>query len=148
MQMLHIDGLLCRSYVNNIGLASFLFGLGMQFGVHFLSGYLFNKTAYIVNSLVGILLLTLGAVLMEASPFMKKNAGDDEDDWFPAKRDDLTKEHSLFIFCRADFDEGYFNGEDELEARVDKTQDQLEKLDAKFDVIQKMIEEKLKPNNS
>jgi hypothetical protein len=132
--------LFCKPYIFWIGVVIFVTGICMQVGVHVIPPDIWTKDIYILGTIVGILALTLGAVMLESSAFMWDSP---EDDWFPATRDTLTKKHRLTVFCRADYDESYFTGDDHMEKRVVKIEESLGELAKKFDTIEKTLRENL-----
>jgi len=131
-----LNWLFCYPYIFWIGLVIFVTGIFMQVGVHVIPPDFWTKSVYIIGTISGILALTVGAVMLESSAFMWESV---EDDWFPAAGDALTKKHQLTVFCRADFDEFYFTGDDYQEFRIVKVQEKITDLDKKFDEIQKML---------
>jgi len=139
MKMLSLETLLSKPYMFKIGCGLFVIGLCMQYGVHVIQQDLFTKL-YVVGTLVSILVLTWGAVLMEASVFMWDKVADD---WFPSKRDVPTP-HRLFIFCRTDYDENIFVGDEQLEVGIEKVNDKIDELTEQFDMIKRKVEEQFK----
>jgi len=137
MQDHDLDYMMCRPYIFPIGSSIFAVAIVMQVCVHVIPQEFWNEFVYLAGTLLSILLLTLGSVLMESSVFMWESV---DDDWFPAYRDDPKHKHSLFVFCRADFDESLFLGDDHREKRVQKIQDRLEELQGKFAKIVKKLQ--------
>jgi len=143
MKSLGVAHLLCKPYIFWIGLVTFVMGLVAQIGIHYIPEKNFPELVYVAAAVVSILFLSLGAVLLESSVFMwRKVEGEEEDDWFPAVQeywDELKVKHRLFVFCRADYDESYFLGDDQVEVRIEKVQDKVKQLDEAFEEIEKTL---------
>jgi len=69
-------------------------------------------------SMISSSLMTAGALLLEAFPFAELMRGKAEYDWFPATQDP-SRRHYLNVFCRADYDEHLFLGEEKTSLVAD-----------------------------
>jgi len=140
MKYLKVHHAFCSPWIFRNGFLIFMVGLLMQVVVHLVPQQMFHETLYFLGSLVSVFALTWGAILMESSPFMGEEI---DDDWFPATTDKLKERHDLYVFTRADYDEGLFLGEDQLEAQVESIRENLDKLGDKFKAIETMIHKRV-----
>jgi len=118
-----LERLLCNK-IFKISFTMCVLGIGLQVGNHFIPQSDFIYPVYNFSTLFSVWLLTLGGLLLESAPFIGETA---DKDWFP-RLETFDKRHTLFVYCRADYDESMFLGSDELKERI-------EKLDAKLDTL-------------
>jgi len=121
------------------------FGLLMLIPLHSLP---FGRAAVII-SMTSILLMTTGALLLEAFPFAELMKGNEDNDWFPMTQD-ASKRRYLRVFCRTDFDENFFLGVDDsseqalgekLESIEGQMGERLERIEDQVDELGKRMNE-------
>lgn len=75
-------------------------------------------------SLISVILMTAGALLLEAFPFAELMKGSAENDWFPATHDP-SRRHHLHVFCRTDYDEHFFLGTEDYGGKPSLSADMI-----------------------
>merc|ERR1719410_191997 len=129
----HFKWLFLKPNIFYLGLALFILGVVFQGCIHIMPEHeLLDDVVFYLSPLVSILMLTVGALILEGSPYAHE---DIRHDWFPALSDTPTDEHNLYVFCRADFDENVFLGTEEIDMDLDDIQSKIKQLDEKMTAV-------------
>merc|ERR1712008_230956 len=132
------DRLFFKPLVKPVGITVFAVGLVMQVGIHVMPEGLFvHKVVFHITTWVSILLLTMGALVIEGSVYAHHKI---KSDWFPASGDELNEDHHMYVFCRSDFDENFFLGTEEMDVEMDDIHDKLRLLDEKIQALNEHLE--------